>query len=115
AALRRVAGAPGEQDVRANIEIKCFDLAANPYLVAGSLISAGLAGLAADATLPEEITGDPAGQAARAPPPPGRAGGRRARPPWPRPAAGVAGGGRRVPGGQRGAARGDGRPAAAGV
>ena len=45
AALRLVTGSAGEQDARANIEIKCFDLAANPYLVTGSLIAAGLAGL----------------------------------------------------------------------
>ena len=63
AALRLVTGSTGEQDVRANIEIKCFDLAANPYLVAGSLIAAGLAGLDADARLPEEITVDPGGLA----------------------------------------------------
>jgi glutamine synthetase len=61
AALRLVTGSAGEQDTRANIEIKCFDLAANPYLVAGSLIAAGLAGLASGATLPPEIDGDPAG------------------------------------------------------
>jgi len=61
AALRLVTGSAGEQDTRANIEIKCFDLAANPYLVAGSLIAAGLAGLTSGATLPPEIDGDPAG------------------------------------------------------
>lgn len=61
AALRLVTGSLGEQDVRANLEVKCFDLAANPYLVTGSLIAAGLAGLDAGAGLPEEITGDPAG------------------------------------------------------
>ncbi len=61
AALRLVTGSAGEQDVRANIEIKCFDLAANPYLVTGSLIAAGLAGLDSGARLPAEISGDPAG------------------------------------------------------
>jgi glutamine synthetase len=61
AALRLVTGSAGEQDTRANIEIKCVDLAANPYLVAGSLIAAGLAGLKSGATLPPEIDGDPAG------------------------------------------------------
>jgi glutamine synthetase len=60
AALRMVTGSAGEQDTRANIEVKCFDLAANPYLVAGSLIAAGLAGLTSGATLPPEIDGDPA-------------------------------------------------------
>ena len=28
----------------ANVEIKCFDQAANPYLATGSVIAAGLAG-----------------------------------------------------------------------
>ncbi len=61
AALRLVTGSAGEQDARANIEVKCFDLAANPYLVAGSLIAAGLAGLSDGATLPAETDGDPVG------------------------------------------------------
>ena len=61
AALRLVTGSAGEQDARANLEVKCFDLAANPYLVTGSLIAAGLAGLEAAARLPAEMIGDPAG------------------------------------------------------
>jgi glutamine synthetase len=60
AALRLVTGSAGEQGARANLEVKCFDLAANPYLVTGSLIAAGLAGLDAGSELPEEIAGDPA-------------------------------------------------------
>jgi glutamine synthetase len=63
AALRLVTGSAGEQDDRANIEIKCFDLAANPYLVVGALIAAGLAGLDAPGKLPPEQAGDPAGLA----------------------------------------------------
>jgi len=62
AALRLVTGSSGEHDVRANLEVKCFDLAANPYLVVGSLIAAGLAGIGTGAVLPPEISGDPAGQ-----------------------------------------------------
>lgn len=58
AALRLVTGSTGEHDIRANLEVKCFDLAANPYLVVGSLLAAGLAG---SGSLPEEIEGDPAG------------------------------------------------------
>ena len=61
AALRLVTGSSGEHEVRANLEVKCFDLAANPYLVIGSLIAAGLAGISDGATLPGEITGDPVG------------------------------------------------------
>jgi glutamine synthetase len=60
AALRLVTGSDGEQHTAANIEIKFFDLAANPYLVAGSLLAAGLAGLESGATLPAETDGDPA-------------------------------------------------------
>jgi glutamine synthetase len=64
AALRLVTGSSGEQDARANIEVKCFDLAANPYLVVGSVIAAGLAGVRDGAKLPAEIDGDPAETAA---------------------------------------------------
>ena len=59
AALRLVTGSTGEQDVRANLEVKCFDLAANPYLVIGSLFAAGLEGMKGGATLPQEVEGDP--------------------------------------------------------
>jgi glutamine synthetase len=62
AALRLVTGSSGEQSIRANLEVKCFDLAANPYLVVGSLIAAGLAGIDSGATLPPETSGDPADQ-----------------------------------------------------
>lgn len=61
AALRLVTGSAGEHDTRANLEIKCFDLAANPYLVAGSLLAAGLAGMRAGGTLPPATAGDPVG------------------------------------------------------
>jgi glutamine synthetase len=64
AALRLVTGSSGEQASRANLEVKCFDLAANPYLVVGSLIAAGLAGLRSGAALPPETTGDPVGRPA---------------------------------------------------
>jgi len=61
AALRLVTGSSGEQDDRANLEVKCFDLAANPYLAIGSLLATGLAGLRAGGTLPVETAGDPVG------------------------------------------------------
>jgi glutamine synthetase len=61
AALRLITGSAGEQESRANLEVKCFDLAANPYLAVGSVIAAGLAGLDTAATLPAEALGDPAG------------------------------------------------------
>ena len=65
AALRLVTGSAGEQHTRANLEIKCFDLAANPYLVVGSVIAAGLDGIRSGATLPPETSGDPAGEPAQ--------------------------------------------------
>ncbi|MFJ6567242.1 glutamine synthetase [Streptomyces sp. NPDC091292] len=42
-------------------EVKCFDAAANPYLLAGAVVAAGLAGIADRAELPEPVTGDPVG------------------------------------------------------
>lgn len=59
AALRLVTGSSGEQAIRANLEVKCFDLAANPYLLIGSVLAIGLAGIGAGGTLPGETFGDP--------------------------------------------------------
>lgn len=59
AALRFVTGMTGNRDRAANLEIKCFDLAANPYLLLGSLAATGLAGVQARLDLPEEVEGDP--------------------------------------------------------
>jgi glutamine synthetase len=64
AAVRLVTGAAGAEGVDANVEIKCFDLSANPYLVVGAVIAAGLAGTAAGLRLPAEVVGDPAAMAA---------------------------------------------------
>lgn len=46
----------------ANAEIKCVDASANPYLLVGGVIAAGLAGLADGdgARLPDPVSGDPA-------------------------------------------------------
>ncbi|WP_037673497.1 glutamine synthetase family protein [Streptomyces griseus] len=60
-AIRVVTGTAGLRDQQANLEVKPVDLAANPYLALGCLIAAGLDGLASGASLPEEVTGDPAG------------------------------------------------------
>ncbi|WP_326798996.1 glutamine synthetase family protein [Streptomyces sp. NBC_01808] len=60
AALRFITGPAGEAAQRANAELKCFDQAANPYLVVGSVIAAGLAGREDALRLPEEFTDDPA-------------------------------------------------------
>jgi glutamine synthetase len=62
AALRLVTGSAGERDRAANIEVKCVDQSANPYLVAGTVLAAGLATVDKGVPLPEEVTGDPAGR-----------------------------------------------------
>ncbi len=59
-ALRVVQGATGSEGRAANLEVKAFDLAANPYLAVAALIFAGLAGIDAQASLPEPVDVDPA-------------------------------------------------------
>ena len=59
AALRFVTGSVGSEQQSANLEVKSFDLAANPYLLVGCLLAAGLAGIEAGLTLPEPVRGDP--------------------------------------------------------
>jgi glutamine synthetase len=61
AGLRLVTGMVGSQASAANLEVKSVDLSANPYLLIGCLVAAGLDGIERGLTLPEEITGDPAG------------------------------------------------------
>ncbi|MEU8802199.1 glutamine synthetase family protein [Spirillospora sp. NPDC048819] len=63
AALRFVTGADGEQATAANLEVKCVDAAANPYLLLAALLAAGRDGLDADRRLPEPVGVDPAGLA----------------------------------------------------
>ncbi|GAA1551748.1 glutamine synthetase family protein [Actinomadura kijaniata] len=60
AALRFVTGAAGSRHHAANLEIKCFDATANPYLALAGLLAAGRAGLAAGGALPEPVDVDPA-------------------------------------------------------
>jgi glutamine synthetase len=60
AAIRFVTGMIGARETAANTEVKCFDQSANPYLVTGALIAAGLAGVERNLRLPEEVTVDPA-------------------------------------------------------
>jgi glutamine synthetase len=60
AALRMVTGSRGSEDWAANLEVKCFDLHANPYLGFAGLLAAGVAGLDAGTSLPEPIDVDPA-------------------------------------------------------
>jgi glutamine synthetase len=61
AALRFVTGAAGSRDHAANLEVKCFDGAANPYLLVAGVLAAGRAGVAEKAALPEPVAVDPAG------------------------------------------------------
>jgi glutamine synthetase len=59
-ALRLIRGSTGNEGRAANLEIKAFDLAANPYLAVAALIFAGLAGIDAGAKLPDPVDVDPA-------------------------------------------------------
>jgi glutamine synthetase len=60
AALRLVTGAAGERDRAANLEVKCFDAAANPYLALAALLATARSGLASAAVLPAPVDADPA-------------------------------------------------------
>lgn len=56
----RLIAPPGSDAGQANVEIKCFDLSANPYLVTGAVLAVALAGAGHPASLPPEVSGDPA-------------------------------------------------------
>jgi glutamine synthetase len=60
AALRLITGSTGETHTAANVEVKCFDGSANPYLLVGAVLAVGLASLDKGLGLPQEVTGDPA-------------------------------------------------------
>ncbi|MGI5163286.1 hypothetical protein ACQEU3_02915 [Spirillospora sp. CA-253888] len=64
AAMRLVTGPTGTGTAAdaeaANIEVKCFDATANPYLLLAGVLAAGRAGIAAGAVLPGPVTTDPA-------------------------------------------------------
>jgi glutamine synthetase len=60
AALRMVTGSRGSEDWAANLEVKCFDLHANPYSMLAGLLATGTAGLDASTSLPEPVDVDPA-------------------------------------------------------
>jgi glutamine synthetase len=73
AALRFIEAGPADPGA-ANLELKSFDNSANPYLVVGCVLAVALAGADRKASLPAEVSGDPAspgnpaaGQAARLP------------------------------------------------
>jgi glutamine synthetase len=60
AAVRLVTGPRGSEARATNVEVKCFDQAANPYLLVAALLAAGCAGLARRDRLPPEVEVDPA-------------------------------------------------------
>ena len=60
AALRMITGSAGSSDWAANLEVKCLDLTANPYLLFAGLLAAGFDGVEAGARLPEPVEVDPA-------------------------------------------------------
>lgn len=59
-ALRFITGPVGNRHRSANLEVKCLDATANPYLVVAGLLASGLAGLDEQASLPAPVTSDPA-------------------------------------------------------
>jgi glutamine synthetase len=60
AAMRMVTGSTGSTSWAANMEVKCFDLLANPYLVLAGLLATGAAGIEQGAELPDPVDVDPA-------------------------------------------------------
>jgi glutamine synthetase len=61
AAIRFVTGVLGARDSAANAEVKCCDLSANPYLLAGAVCLVVADCVDAGLRLPPEVTVDPAG------------------------------------------------------
>jgi glutamine synthetase len=59
AAVRFVTGPSGNRQSAANVEVKSFDGAANPYLLMAGLLAAGRAGLHAGSVLPDPVGVDP--------------------------------------------------------
>lgn len=59
AAVRFISASPSDPGA-ANVELKCFDLSANPYLLTGAVLAVALASADRDARLPAEVSGDPA-------------------------------------------------------
>jgi len=60
AALRLVTGSVGERERAANVELKCCDGSANPYLVVGAVTAIAAASFRSRQALPAEVPGDPA-------------------------------------------------------
>lgn len=60
AALRLVTGMVGARATAANVELKCFDASANPYLVTGAVAAVVSSAAEAGGPLPPEVAVDPA-------------------------------------------------------
>ncbi len=58
AAIRLIEGAPATPGA-ANVELKCFDSSANPYLLTGAILAVARSAADGQARLPEEVHGDP--------------------------------------------------------
>lgn len=58
AAVRFVSGSAANP-AAANVELKCFDLSANPYLLVGAVMAVALDGAGRQDSLPPEVSGDP--------------------------------------------------------
>jgi glutamine synthetase len=58
AAVRFIAATPLDPGA-ANVELKCFDLSANPYLLTGAVLAVAIASADLHARLPDEVSGDP--------------------------------------------------------
>ncbi|HMD12610.1 MAG TPA: glutamine synthetase, partial [Marmoricola sp.] len=60
AAVRMVTGSAGSEARAANLEVKCVDLQANPYLLLAALLASGADGTDRRTALPDPIEVDPA-------------------------------------------------------
>ncbi|HTP14712.1 MAG TPA: glutamine synthetase family protein [Streptosporangiaceae bacterium] len=58
AAVRFIQASPGAP-ATANVELKCFDPSANPYLLTGAVMAVALSSADRQASLPAEVSGDP--------------------------------------------------------
>ena len=58
AAIRLIEGGPSGPGA-ANVELKCFDSSANPYLLTGAILAVARSAADRRARLPEEVHGDP--------------------------------------------------------
>jgi glutamine synthetase len=61
AGVRAITGSVGHRDRAANLEVKCVDLAANPYLALAGVLAAGLDGMRRGLRPGPPVVGDPAG------------------------------------------------------